>query len=105
MKYRPDYPGSFDTIQTARSWCRAFFDHYNNDHRHSGIGLLTPTVVHHGQAPAVRQARAAVLDAAYTAHPERFLRQPTPPAMPGPAWINRPRTDEDQTPEREAETS
>ncbi|WP_396230538.1 IS3 family transposase [Frankia sp. ACN1ag] len=104
LKYRPDFPGSFDSIQTARSWCRTFFDHYNNDHRHSGIGLLTPAVVHHGQAPAVRRARAGVLDAAYAAHPERFVRPPTPPAMPEPAWINRPQNDGDQTEETETET-
>ncbi|KJE19341.1 hypothetical protein FF36_06385, partial [Frankia torreyi] len=72
-----------------------FFDHYNNHHRHSGIGLLTPTAVHHGQAAAVHQARAAVLDNA--THPERFVRRPpTPPALPQPAWINRPPDPEDQ---------
>ncbi|MBX6388756.1 MAG: IS3 family transposase, partial [Frankia sp.] len=52
LKYRPDFPASFDTIQQARAWCRTFFHHYNNDHRHSGIGLLTPATVHHGQAGA-----------------------------------------------------
>lgn len=91
LKYRPDFPASFETLQAARAWCRGFFDHYNNQHRHSGIGLLTPAVVHHGQADTVRQARAGVLDAAYAAHPERFVRRPpTPPELPKPAWINRP---------------
>lgn len=91
LKYRPDFPASFETLQAARAWCREFFEHYNNHHRHSGIGLLTPSVVHHGQADTVRQARAGVLDAAYAAHPERFVRRPpTPPELPKPAWINRP---------------
>ncbi|WP_368861237.1 integrase core domain-containing protein [Frankia sp. AgB32] len=100
LKYRPDYPGSFENLQAARAWCRRFFDHYNNHHRHSGIGMLTPTVVHHGLADSVRQARAAVLDAAYAAHPERFIRRPpTPPKLPAPAWINRPPDEEQPDPE------
>jgi len=45
---------------------------------------------------AVRLQRAAVLTTAYSAHPERFVRRaPTPPPLPGPAWINRPKEDED----------
>ncbi|WP_462188945.1 MULTISPECIES: IS3 family transposase [unclassified Frankia] len=95
LKYRPDFPGVFDSLQAARSWCRDFFDHYNNTHRHSGIGLLTPATVHHGLAGEVHQARAAVLGAAYAAHPERFVRRPpVPPALPEPVWINRPVADE-----------
>lgn len=93
MKYRPDFPGHFDSLEAARAHCRAFFDYYNDDHRHSGIGLLTPDAVHHGRATAIRQARAAVLDAAYQARPDRFVRRPpTPPALPVPAWINPPPT-------------
>jgi putative transposase len=39
----------------------------------------------------VRAQRAAVLKEAYTAHPERFVRQPpTPPALPEVARINKP---------------
>lgn len=91
MKYRPDFPEKFENIEAGRAWCRGFFDYYNNEHRHSGLGLLTPAAVHHGQAEAVRAARAAVLDAVYAAHPERFVRRPpTPPKLPKPAWINPP---------------
>lgn len=62
--------------------------------------MLTPTVVHHGQADSVRQARAKVLDAAYAAHPERFVhRPPTPPKLPAPAWINRPPDEEQPDPQ------
>ncbi|MCM3886510.1 transposase [Frankia sp. R82] len=61
-----------------------------------GDTVPTPTVVHHGQADSVHQARAQVLDAAYAAHPERFIRRaPTPPELPTPAWIKRP--DEQET--------
>jgi putative transposase len=92
MKYRPDFPERFGAIQHARSHCEVFFDWYNLEHRHSGIGLLTPFDVHHGLAEERRSQRAAVLRAAYEARPERFVRQlPVPPALPSAAWINPPK--------------
>jgi len=57
MKYRPEFPDRFGCIQDARGFCQQFFHWYNEDHRHSGLGLLTPAVVHFGQAPAVLAAR------------------------------------------------
>jgi putative transposase len=92
LKYRPAFPARFDSIEHARQHCRAFFDWYNHAHRHSGIGLMIPAAVHHGQAPALRAARADVLDAAYQRHPERFVRKPpAPPKLPTAAWINKPK--------------
>jgi putative transposase len=91
LKYRPEFPERFDTIDLAREHFRTFVHWYNHQHRHSGIGLMTPAAVHHGQAPRMRAARACVLDAAYAAHPERFVRQPpAPPELPTAAWINKP---------------
>ena len=93
MKYRPDYPERFGSIQDARNWARAFFRWYNNDHHHSALGLMTPTVVHHGQAEAVTEHRRKVLQAAYSAHPERFVRgEPRPPSLPEEVWINKPQS-------------
>jgi putative transposase len=95
LKYRPDFPASFDSIDQAREHCRRFFDHYNHVHRHSGIGMLTPASVHHGHAETVHAARTVVLDAAYAANPDRFVNQPPqPPALPVAAWINKPETEE-----------
>jgi len=91
LKYRPGFPTRFDSIEHARAFARPFFDWYNGEHRHSGIGLLTPSTVHHGQAETVHAARAQVLNAAYTATPERFINKPpVPPAVPTAAWINKP---------------
>jgi len=91
LKYRPGFPARFASIEQAREFCREFFDWYNHQHRHAGIGLMTPATVHHGHAEQTHAARAGVLDAAYAATPERFIRRPpTPPSLPGPAWINRP---------------
>ena len=96
LKYCPAFPGRFGSIEDARAVCVEFFEHYNHAHHHSGIGLHTPASVHYGTAAAVRAQRAIVLDAAYTAHPERFVNKtPTPPQLPGPAWINKPTTDPD----------
>jgi len=91
LKYCPDFPGRFGSIEDARAFCRRFLAYYNTVHRHSGIGLMTPSDVHHGRSPEVRAARAAVLDRAYHARPDRFVRKhPEPPALPGAAWINKP---------------
>jgi putative transposase len=95
LKYRPGFPARFDSIEHARAFCRDFFDYYNHQHRHSGIGLMTPATVHYGRAEALHADRARVLDAAYTATPERFVRHaPRPPALPTAAWINKPDTKE-----------
>jgi putative transposase len=91
LKYRPEFPERFDEIEHARAHCRTFVDWYNHAHRHSGIGLMTPAAVHHGQAPQLHAVRARVLDAAYARHPERFVgKPPVPPKLPSAAWINKP---------------
>jgi putative transposase len=95
LKYRPGFPDRFDSILHARAFCREFFPWYNEAHRHSGIGLMTPATVHHGQAKALHTERSRVLDAAYATTPERFVRRPPrPPALPTGAWINKPDTEE-----------
>jgi putative transposase len=98
MKYRPEFPDRFGCIQDARAFCQRFFPWYNDAHRHSGIGMLTPAMVHFGQAPAIRQKRQSVLDAAYLAHPDRFVRRPPIPLpLPKEVWINKPQTSDDNT--------
>jgi len=91
LKYRPDFPARFGSLEDARSFCRLFFGWYNTQHRHSGIGLLTPADVHHGRAAEVTAGRAITLARAYEAHPERFVRHaPRPPVLPTAVWINPP---------------
>jgi putative transposase len=91
LKYRPGFPGRFASIEAARAHCQAFFPWYNEEHRHSGLGLHTAADIHHGQAAAVQASRARVLTAAYLQHPERFVRKPpAPPALPVISWINPP---------------
>ena len=91
LKYRPDFPRRFASIEAARAHCQVFFPWYNQEHRHSALGLHTAADIHYGRVQAVQAARAHVLTAAYTAHPERFVRQPpAPPQLPDASWINRP---------------
>ena len=92
LKYRPDFPERFGSLEDSRSYGTHFFAWYNTVHRHSGIGLLTPHDVHYGLAERRRAERAQVLQAAYATMPERFVRQvPVPPALPTAAWINPPK--------------
>jgi putative transposase len=94
LKYRPGFPDRFASIEEARAFCQDFFRWYNADHRHAGIGLLPPEVVHYGQAQDAYDARAQVLATAYATHPQRFVRQaPRPPRLPTAAWINPPTSD------------
>jgi putative transposase len=91
LKYRPDFPERFTSLGEARDFCRRFFAWYNQEHRHSGLGLLTPAVVHYDQAQAVLAARRRTLQVAYQRHPERFVRKvPQPINLPECVWINPP---------------
>jgi putative transposase len=91
LKYGPTFPDRFDSIEQARLFCKRFFDWYNNQHHHSGIGYHTPASVHYARTDPIDEARAAALTDAYNRHPERFIQGiPKPPEIPGPAWINRP---------------
>jgi len=93
LKYRPDFPGRFATRDEATAYHRGFFAWYNHEHHHEALGLLTPADVHFGRAPAVLDARQRVLDAAYAAHPERFVRgAPIAGSPPHEVWINKPAT-------------
>src|SRR6185312_12196579 len=73
LKYRPEFPDRFGSLEDGRAFCRRFFQWYNHDHRHSGIGFHTPADVHYGRAEAIREKRGIVLSAAYDLHPERFV--------------------------------
>jgi len=93
LKYRPEFPDRFGSQQDAHAFCEPFFHWYNHEHYHSGLGMLTPASVHAGRAARVLAARQATLDAAFAAHPERFVaKPPVPMALPEAVWINPPTT-------------
>ena len=93
LKYHPGFPGRFLGIEAATAFCRSFFPWYNTEHRHGGISMLTPNDVHHGRAQAVLMQRQHILQTAWNAHPERFVRGlPKPSPLPEEVWINPPPT-------------
>jgi len=95
MKYCAEFPGRFASLDDARSFCRRFFDWYNQAHRHSGLHYLTPNQVHSGSSASVVSARQRVLDAAHAKHPERFVRKPPQALLPPSAvYINPPTHDD-----------
>ena len=91
MKYRPDFPDRFNSMSEAREFCRNFFNWYNTQHYHSGIGFLTPESVHYGFAEEILLKRKDVLLKAYEENPQRFRnRKPTVQNLPKSVWINKP---------------
>jgi hypothetical protein len=95
LKYRPDFPERFGAIEDSRSFCGDFFGWYNFGHHHSGLAMLTPADVHHGRVELRVTQNQATLDAAYAAHPGRFVHGP-PVARrpPTEVWINKPTSPE-----------
>ena len=91
VKYHPGFPGRFGCIDDAKDFCRKFFQWYNTEHRHGGIGLRTPQQVHLVRAPEVIEHRQNVLASAYAARPDRFVGGPPRASqLPAEVWINRP---------------
>lgn len=92
LKYRPDFPRRFGCLEDARGFCHGFFHWYNKEHRHTGISLLTPEAVHYGLSARILESRGNVLNAAYEAHPERFVKgAPSVKQLPEAVWINPPK--------------
>jgi len=72
-KYRPEYPAKgFADLDTARAWGAEFVRWYNEDHRHSGIGYVTPAQRHSGQDRAILAARHEVYLQAQQRNPSRW---------------------------------
>ena len=82
LKYQPDYPDRFASLEHARAWLQEFITWYNEIHCHVGLALFTPADVFHGRVAAVAGVRQEALDAAYSAHPERFVRGRPMVSMP-----------------------
>ncbi len=91
MKYRPGYPGTFETLEEARAHLDEFVAWYYGNHKHSGIALFSPNEVHDGSWREAWQRRDAVQQAYYDAHPERFRNRPRTPVPAGLAGINQPK--------------
>jgi putative transposase len=96
MKYRPNYPGTYADLDAARAWVGSYVPWYNQQHRHSGIALFTPSEVHSGAWTQSWQQRDHVHQAHYDTHPERFRHRPHTPAPSPVVGINLPKTEPDR---------
>lgn len=100
LKYRPDFPEYFGSIEDARAFCTNFFSWYNKEHHHSGIALLTPQSVHYGYYGKILHIRSQTMNNAYIEHPERFVKgSPLVKPLPKCVWINKPTVDQSLTPD------
>jgi transposase InsO family protein len=94
LKYCPEFPARFGSVQDARAFCRSFFNWYNKEHRHSGIALMAPEQVHYGMAQKITGFRSKVLASAFQKHPKRFKgKMPKLIQLPEAVWINKPSTE------------
>jgi putative transposase len=82
LKYQPDYPGRFEHLAHARTWCEEYFDWYNFSHHHSGLASYTPEQVFTGRYREIAEQRQRALDEQYRRHPERFVNGKPTAAMP-----------------------
>jgi putative transposase len=97
LKYCPQFPGMFGSIEDARLFCRDFINWYNRGHHHSDIGLVTPEQVHYNLSQKIYDNRTNVLLKAFGKHPKRFKgKMPLPPEIPQEAWINKPKFESSQ---------
>jgi len=98
-KYSPTFPDRFQDSTHARAVLTSFFDYYQHQHRHTGIGLITPADVHRGNAPSITAARTRTLDDAFDRHPQRFKgKHPKPPQVPQTVYFNPPLAKENDPP-------
>lgn len=96
MKYRPNYPATFEDLATARRFLTGYVPWYNHHHKHSGIALFSPAAVHDGTWQDLWHHRDQTQQDYYAAHPERIRGRPRTPTPADLVGINHQQhTDED----------
>jgi hypothetical protein len=72
-KYRPEFPvKGFAELDAAQQWAARFVHWYNDEHRHSGIGYVTPSQRHAGQDRGLLACRHELYQRARHANPRRW---------------------------------
>ena len=72
-KYRPEFPaGGVASLDEARQWGYRFVAWYNDEHRHSRIGYVTPSQRHCGQDVDILLARHQLYQTARSRTPSRW---------------------------------
>lgn len=107
LKYTPAYPDKpFDDLQQARLWVQRFVHWYNEEHRHSAIGFVTPSQRHAGLDTAILQQRHDIYTQARSERPERWRGRATRNWEPvTQVWLNPEREREKTTTEKIPKTA
>jgi putative transposase len=88
-KYRPEFPvRGFADLESARQWAAAFVRWYNHEHRHSGIGYVTPAQRHAGEDHSILAARHELYRLARANNPARWSRHTRDWSAAGPVTLN-----------------
>lgn len=88
-KYRPEFPAKgFADLDAARAWAAQFVRWYNDEHRHSGIGYVTPGQRHSGQDHAILAARHTLYLKARERNPARWSGATRNWTPTGPVTLN-----------------
>ena len=76
LKYRSELPvRPFADLLKARRWVTDLVHWYNDEHRHSAIGFVTPNQRHAGLDKSLLESRIHVYEMARQANPLRWSRQ------------------------------
>jgi len=76
MKYSVCYPDHFKGIEYARKWMADFVNWYNTEHRHSGIGYITPQKMRSGEYKEIYKKRNEVIREAFNKNRCRWSHAP-----------------------------
>ncbi len=91
LKYRPDYPDRFLSLNDADKYLDLFYKWYNKKHYHSGIKMLTPASVHYGNQNETVSKRNMIMEKAKQKNPERFFgKKKSYGTFKEPVYINKP---------------
>ena len=73
LKYRPEWPSAgFKSLTLARAWVEKFVTWYNDEHKHSKINFVSPSVRHAMKDKEVLSKRKAVTEEAKARNPTRW---------------------------------
>ena len=73
MKYRPNYPRRpKEGVEDWSEWVEKFVQWYNEEHRHSGIGMVTPSQRHSGEDVELLAKRRELYEQAKERTPRRW---------------------------------
>lgn len=77
LKYKINYPKTFNNIDEVKKWMERFVNWYNNEHRHSGIQYVTPNQRHTGLDKSILEKRKLTYKKAMDKNPERWSKKIT----------------------------